>query len=528
MDYLSVILILILTILLTLNYLSLSKRTSAMEIVNKMGIGYNLANLFDNYDPEILILKDKIYNPDDIISLYGSQAPTKQMIKNIKKYGFKTIRFPVTWMYFTDDLGNIDSKWMSRVKEVVNWIINLNMFCILTVYSDTHQDNDRMGIDIDKYYNLWIQISEEFKDYNEYLIFESMDEGACYVDYITHSYSFDYDKFLVVTQTFIDIVRKSGSYNLERLLIIAGMASSIEYTCINEFKIPIDKYNKIAISFHYFEPISFTKEIYELRIKKEWGNNEDYNELMNNFEKIKKYFIDKGYPVILNEIGVPVNQLKDNKSIREYLYSIFALSNQNGIIPCLWDTSTKNIDLCKIENCWFSTISYYSFFYNYYNRETDKWYDEKIKNIFIHISNKKYINLYEFYKVTKNVTYYKEKGENQIVVNFGDNKKIVNIIINAYILNRQHIYEKLFEILCDLYNNPYKLSIIYKIKYYKKQYDGTFYIYLTDIDERCYFRIYFYEATKSFIYNNITIEYNEELKVFDYNSYQKLISSYIN
>jgi len=42
---------------------------------------------------------------------------------------------------------------------------------------------------IDIYINLWRQIANEFKDYNEYLIFESMDEIYFY-DY--NNYIFDY------------------------------------------------------------------------------------------------------------------------------------------------------------------------------------------------------------------------------------------------------------------------------------------------------------------------------------------------
>ena len=70
-----------------------------------MGIGYNLGNSFDSY-----IKSKKINNPDDAITLLGNQIPTKKLIANIKKYSFKTIRFPVTWIYFIDQSGNIDPK----------------------------------------------------------------------------------------------------------------------------------------------------------------------------------------------------------------------------------------------------------------------------------------------------------------------------------------------------------------------------------------------------------------------------------
>ena len=58
------------------------------------------------------------------------------MISSIKKTGFKTIRFPVTWINFIDDYGNINSDWMKNVKEVIDIIINSNMYCILNFEDD--------------------------------------------------------------------------------------------------------------------------------------------------------------------------------------------------------------------------------------------------------------------------------------------------------------------------------------------------------------------------------------------------------
>jgi len=103
---------------------------------------------------------------------YGSYytLPTKNMIKKIKKYGFKTIRFPVTWLYFIDDYRNINSDWMLLVKEVVVLIINAELYCILNIYNDGYYNNWLSGgIEVkNKYINLWTQIANEFKDYNTY------------------------------------------------------------------------------------------------------------------------------------------------------------------------------------------------------------------------------------------------------------------------------------------------------------------------------------------------------------------------
>ena len=97
MNQLNVYLICLLTLSLLLNYLSLSYKKTSMEIVNEMGNGYNLGNLFDCYDKNV-----EIKNPLDQITLCGNSFPTKLMISNIKKSVFNTIRFPITWINFID------------------------------------------------------------------------------------------------------------------------------------------------------------------------------------------------------------------------------------------------------------------------------------------------------------------------------------------------------------------------------------------------------------------------------------------
>ena len=205
MERLTLILFFIFLLSLVLNYISLTYKKTAMEIVNEMGIGYNLGNIFDCYDKKI-----EITNPIDQITLYGNSFPTKQMISSIKKSGFKTIRFPVTWINFIDDYGNINSDWMKNVKKVIDLIINSNMYCILNLENDGKKGNwlSKGLIFKDKFINLWRQIANEFKDYEEHLIFESMDSFNDLLYEGLYSYeNYNYSSLLTLTQSFIDIVR---------------------------------------------------------------------------------------------------------------------------------------------------------------------------------------------------------------------------------------------------------------------------------------------------------------------------------
>ena len=162
-----------LSFILFIGFLSITLEKTAIETVNDMGLGWNLGNTFDCFGTW-----KKIETPDDQITMWGNSVPTEEMVVTIKKYGFNTVRFPVTWMHFMDDKNNVSSQWMSRVKEVVDWIINAGMYCILNVHHDGVSGNwlSAGTTAKSKYIYLWKQIANEFKSYGDHLVFESMNE----------------------------------------------------------------------------------------------------------------------------------------------------------------------------------------------------------------------------------------------------------------------------------------------------------------------------------------------------------------
>ena len=129
--YISLILVFVFIMSIILSLLPFYSQRTAMEIVNDMGQGWNLANTFECFD-----IQREMNNPNDQITLWGNKLPKKEMFLRIKKYGFKTIRFPVTWLHFMESSGKIKSEWMEKVKEVVDFIISSNMYCILNIHND--------------------------------------------------------------------------------------------------------------------------------------------------------------------------------------------------------------------------------------------------------------------------------------------------------------------------------------------------------------------------------------------------------
>ena len=138
-------------------------------------------------------------------------------------------------LYFIDEYGNINSDWIFFCKKVADLIMNEELYCILNIYNDGYYGNLlTRGIEAkDKYINLWTEITNEFKEYNNYLIFESMDEVYFYNSW---TYAFDYDAMINFNKSLVDSNRISGENNNERLLIIEGEYDDLDMSYSSDKK----------------------------------------------------------------------------------------------------------------------------------------------------------------------------------------------------------------------------------------------------------------------------------------------------
>lgn len=398
------------------------EKMTAIELVNDMGLGWNLGNTFDCFGDW-----KEIKEVDDQVTMWGNSVPTEKMVTSIQKHGFKTVRFPVTWMYFMDSKGNVKEEFMKRVKEVVDWIYESEMYVILNVHHDGVSGNwlSKGVSELDKYKTLWKNIADEFKTYDRRLILESMNE----VEYKSGS-GFDFKALNTLTQAFVDVVRASGGNNANRLLLISGANTNLEQTCSDGYLMPTDKAKMLAVSIHYYLPPQFAVEsdknpwtwtdeagaVHEITPMTKWGTESDYKEMVNNFETMKTKYTSKGIPVILGEVGVLTEEKKDPDSIREYLTAEYSFSaDYDGIMSCLWDTSKNTAgDM------------------NFFNRETERWYDEKLQNNLIDIANGKYVHPTEFYASSNKQTADNVDADGNLQINIGT-KKVKKIIFNANI-----------------------------------------------------------------------------------------------
>lgn len=303
------------------------KDISAKELVSKIKIGWNLGNTLDAGGD---YLKGKSIIDVETAWIGGNKkVTTKGLFEEIKKAGFNAVRIPTTWGKFMDDNGNVDSKWMTRVKEVVDYAIGLDMYVIL----NTHHDNDVFDLlNIEKskklFKKVWEQISTTFKNYDEHLIFEGLNEPRIKENEWSGGTAEARDNINILNALFVKTVRTSGENNKYRSLMIPAYAASMGDTEINHLVLPDD--DRIIISVHSYAPYNFALSD---KGYSEWDKTKGIREITSGINKVYDKFVKNGIPVIIGEMGA-LN--KDNTASRAAWAEYFVSYARSKDIPCFW------------------------------------------------------------------------------------------------------------------------------------------------------------------------------------------------
>lgn len=322
------------------------KEMTTMEVVQDMGLGINLGNTFESCGDWISNTSVTNYETG-----WGSPVVTKEMIQGYKDCGFGVLRIPVGWSNMMLENYTINPEYLSRVKEVVDWALESDLYVIMNIhwdggwFSDFADDGKRDECFV-KYERIWTQLTKEFKNYSNKLMFESLNEEGGWED-IWNRYSKQGDKeksyniLNDMNQKFVDIVRNSGGNNGKRHLLIAGYNTDIELTCDPLFKMPDDPEGRCAVSVHYYTPATFAlidKDVEWGKAQTEWGSESDIAELTKYMDMMKTNFVDKGVPVIIGEYSTATKN-KTPEMIRKYLSSVCEAIYTRGMCPVLWDVT---------------------------------------------------------------------------------------------------------------------------------------------------------------------------------------------
>lgn len=339
---------------------------TTMEIVRDMGVGINLGNTFESCGDWIAQWGDG--TPKSYETAWGSPEITQDMIQGYADEGFGVIRIPVAWSNMMGENYTISSEYLARVKQVVDWSLDTGMYVILNIHYDNGWWSDfptKKDECMKKYTRVWEQLTDAFGDYDDKLMFESLNEEGGW-DSVWNQWTGTEDQkkqsyalLNEINQKFVDIVRSSGKNNTERHLLIAGYKTDVALTCDPLFEVPEDSAGRCAVSVHYYTPSPFAileEDADWAKMRSTWGTDEDFKELDNNMTMLKTTFIDNGIPVIIGEYGCPKKN-KDADSVRLFLSSVCETAYENQLCPVLWDISELH-----------------------YDRNNCKMYDEELKN----------------------------------------------------------------------------------------------------------------------------------------------------
>ena len=313
----------------------------AMQFMKDMGIGWNLGNTFDAHNDGWGKNREM-----DMETTWCGVKTTEEMIKAVHAAGFNTLRLPVSWHNHVDMLFTISPEWLDRVQEVVDYAINDGMYVILNTHHDVY----------DKYYypdsknyatshrymtRIWEQLSERFRDYDNHLIFESMNEPR--LKDTGYEWSFNAsapecldaaDCINKLNQAFVDVVRASGGNNANRYLMVPAYCASPENALSDYFVLPEDSAdNKIIVSVHAYTPYPFAlqdggTDTFELTSV---SQTSEINRFMS---ALYKKFVVNGIPVVIGEYGARAKG--DNLQSRVNFAAYYCVNASARNIPCVW------------------------------------------------------------------------------------------------------------------------------------------------------------------------------------------------
>ena len=323
---------------------------TAMELLHSIRKGWNLYNTLEASGGE---------------TAWGQPLTTQAVIDNAKSHGFDGIRIPCAWNQYVVDgtTSDIDPTWMARVKEVVDYCMNANVYAILNIHWDGGwlEEDIPNGYDEavdEKQRSFWKQIATTFRDYDERLIFASANEPHADTPE-------QWETLRKYHQTCIDAVRTTGGRNTYRTILIQSPNTNIDLAAELMKRLPNDPTpNRLGIEVHFYAPSTFCI----LDEDGKWGGamcqwfwgkdqekyatgdlsvrwQKDYNEpfVREQFRKMYDTFVSKGYPVLVGEYGMMRRNLTDSNaqkghdiSSKAFAYSVTSEAKAHGCTPCYW------------------------------------------------------------------------------------------------------------------------------------------------------------------------------------------------
>lgn len=306
----------------------------------KLKTGWNLGNTLEA-DADKL---GDSFTPQQVETAWWNPVTTHRMIDFIASSGFNFIRIPITWKDWIDDDNNfaISEAWINRIKEIVGYAYDNNMYVIINVHHDDGKDRwldiSKKGDEFErvktKLEGVWTNIANAFKDYDEHLIFEGMNEpiDRNKGDWYGHE-QYYFDNLNVLYKVFVDAVRATGGNNAKRYLMIPTYGAQVRDYQVSKVIIPNSDKN-VLIDVHKYDG-STTEDSFDWWMK-----------------SLKTTFIDKGYGVVIGETGVDT-KLDDNRKVA-WVNAYYTTAQKYSLPIAIWDDGGNLKVLDRSNRTWIS------------------------------------------------------------------------------------------------------------------------------------------------------------------------------
>jgi len=337
----------------------LGVESTAKELAGKIFAGINIGNTME------VPLGEGVEPGTSGETGWGNPVINEDYIRGLRNAGFNAVRVPCAWNSHIEDFETykVSDKWMARVKEVVDMIVNNGMYVILNIHWDggwleNNCTPDKQEANNKQQKALWTQIANQFKEYDERVLFAGCNEpNAENAEQMAVLATYE--------QTFVDAVRATGGRNAKRVLIVQGPTTNIEKTD-QLMALPTDIVeDRLMVEVHYYDPFPFClmdKDETWGKMSYFWGSQmskvsaelkdrcstyaANVEAVNTELLKMKKKYANQGIPVILGEYGAYYRKALASEeyydlhkaSVDEWLYEVTRLSKNNGMIPFLWDT----------------------------------------------------------------------------------------------------------------------------------------------------------------------------------------------
>lgn len=301
--------------------------------------------------------------------------------QTIKAAGFDTIRLPIRWTRFAGEQANnpdasnfgdtdhhqaysgvynranpydftIEPAAFTEIDPVINAALNEGLKVIINVHhakgfnqdwDATHDALTETSLEAERLKSIWQQLSSHYQNFDSKLIFEIINEPNLKEDGAEYDANGNLigmgNGVQVMNNLNTEVLASIRTNNPTRKVILGsshwgGMSPFQVLSNGNYFNPDYDP--NVILTFHYYEPFSFTHNQ-----GSEFGTTEEYDALYQDFWQIKEFQDSpqggKGMPIFIGEFGSQKGSPVWKRS--QYAEAIRDAADNYGFGWCYWEFS---------------------------------------------------------------------------------------------------------------------------------------------------------------------------------------------